>query len=925
MLAISETKLDTSDNSNMFQIDGYSILRADKRKNSGGLLIYISNYIPHREINFISPCKNIEIICTEIILDKNDTWVVCAMYKNPMVRNMEFEAAFKMLYEKVLHKYNNHIIIGDLNYNLLESGSYLNSILPIYDMKNIIKKATCKKSVKQTLLDVIITNEPNRFLKSFSIDTGISDFHNLIGAIMRKQIPKPTSKIVKYRKINDINYDTVRRAIQNLRVDGAEADAEAAFNEYHNNIISIFNEHAPLKEKKIKSNHFPFMTKELKRAIYQRNMARNKYYKSKTPDNYCLYKEKRNVVNSLKQKLTTSHIRERSKSGTQNKHFWSTMKPFFSKKSIASNDIMLRESERLITEENELCEIFNTFFVNIGSDVGIVDNINKPITDILNEYRAHPSIITINTVGVTRNHPTFKFSHISRATVIEIINEMECKKSSGYDEIPTVFLKSLKNELGQPLANLINSCITQNVFPTNLKMADINPVYKKKDKLNKDNYRSINLLPTISKVFEKVLNNQLTEFAYNFFSLHLSGFRKQHGCNDILTLMVEDWRKAIDNNKLVGVLAIDLSKAFDCMPHGLLLSKLYNYGVDATACSLIKSYLSNRQQRVKVNDTRSKWIKTTKGVPQGSILGPTLFNIFINDLLLTEMHSTIYNYADDNTLSVIGDNINEIKNILKVDAQIAVKWFENNMMKANPSKFQVMFLGKRVTSSTHELSLNEFKVPATPSILVLGVNIDEHLSFSEHVDSICSKTAKQINALYRIKNGIDNECRKIIFNSYILSSFNYGSTIWMFTNRGNLHKLDKLHERALRLTYNNYDNTYEELLANTNTLCIYKRCLKIASTEMYKVKKRVSPLYIQNLFMESDISRMYQLRDTNKYVIPTYSSKKYGYHSFSHMGPKLWNNLPVQTKNSPSIPSFKHKVHTWLSSQNISNIKSEYY
>jgi len=924
ILAISETKLDHSDNSNLFFIDGYTILRADKRKNSGGLLMYISNKIPHRQVPFNSPSPNVEILCSEIIIDKTDTWLVCTMYKSPNVKNQEFEPVFNSLCDTIFEKFDNIIIMGDLNYDLLKPDCFLSSLLPIYDLKNLILTPTCKKSINQSLIDIILTNKGTRFLSAFSIDTGLSDFHNLVGAVLRKYIPKPQEKLIKYRKTTNINYDLVKEEILAIPLGDITINPEESFNIYHNKIISIFNRHAPLKVKRIKARHFPFMTKELKQAIYQRNMARNKYYKYRTGAYHVKYKQKRNTVNAIKRKNMASYIKDKCHLGCKSKDFWPTMKPFFSKTSLLDNDIILRESGKLITDEKEICETFNDFFTQIGNNIGTQENTNQPIHNLINAYSNHPSITTINNTKSERDEP-FNFLPTTPQDIIDIIHDMETKKSSGYDDIPPIFIKSLSYELALPLSNLINSCISKAVFPSNLKMADINPVYKKKDKLDKDNYRSINLLPVISKIFEKVINQQLTNFANTFYSQHLSGFRKKHGCNDILSLMTENWRRSLDNNKITGVLAIDLSKAFDCMPHGLLLAKLHSYDIHIHSCTLIKSYLTSRKQRVKLGNSTSNWSTTLKGVPQGSILGPTLFNIFINDLLLTHMTCDIYNYADDNTLSLTGNDINTIKHTLQADAISATKWFNDNMMKANPSKFQIMFIGKHTNSVDHQLSLNNFTIKGTPSVSILGIDIDEHLTFTDHINTICSKTAKQINALYRIKNDIDNPSRKTIFNSFIISSFNYCSTTWMFTSRGNLNKLDMLHKRALRLSYNNYISSYEQLLYDTNTLCIYKRCLKTLATEMYKTKRKWTPPYIINLFIESDISASYNLRDTNKYILPRYNGKKHGYHSFAFMGPKIWNNLPTDIKNCTSIRSFKSHIQSWLLSRSINSIKDEYF
>ena len=255
------------------------------------------------------------------------------------------------------------------------------------------------------------------------------------------------------------------------------------------------------------------------------------------------------------------------------------------------------------------------------------------------------------------------------------VSEFDSKKATGVDGISTKLLKFCLDPICGPLSGLINTTFAQNKFPPRLKAAQVLPLFKKNDPPNKDNFRPVSILPIISKTYERIMHNQLTTHFDNIFDPYLAAFRKGFGRQSTLLRLIEDWKKALDRHEYAAVVLMDLSKAFDRLPHGLLLEKLRDYGLSSNAVALLESYLSDRKQHVRIGSHTSSWENIIKGVPQGSILGSLLFNVFLNDIFYFVTQASLFNYADDNTLSFIHKNLEILKSVLEQQSVVLIEWF----------------------------------------------------------------------------------------------------------------------------------------------------------------------------------------------------------------------------------------------------------
>ena len=364
--------------------------------------------------------------------------------------------------------------------------------------------------------------------------------------------------------------------------------------------------------------------------------------------------------------------------------------------------------------------------------------------------------------------------------------------------------------------------------------------------------------------------------------------------------------RKVNNGGAFGALLTDLSKAFDCLPHELLIAKLDAYGFDKNSLKLIHSYLSNRKQRIKINDTYSSWSEILFGVPQGSILGPLLFNIFICDMYYFLEGFDIANYPDDSTPYCAGKSAESVVINLEQSSTIFFKWLNNNYMKVNTGKSYLLLSGNSRATATIDNSYIE----SEDEQVLLGITIDSNLTLENHIRNICKKASQKLNALARIALYMNIQKRRTIMKSFVTSQFSYCPLISMFHSRRLNNEITSIHERALRVTYPDNTSTFQELLNKDNSVSIHRRNLQVLATEMFKIQRCLSPEILRETFVSKTSS--YNLRRNDTFEKRKVHSVYHGTESLSFLGPKTWDLVPVELKQSETFYSFKLRIKNWV-------------
>ena len=731
VIIVSETWINKS-KPFLYSLDNYIFLNKPSNSKSGGSGIFLRNNLNYTILeNLDLKLMNCENLWLKLNLSLNKSIVIASIYRHPSHEIKTFQD--KLLHNiATLNNSNQHFVIGgDININLLKNNPNINSykihILSQGAVQLVnLPTRLCYKS--NTLIDHIYSNIPEEKTLTNCIIYDISDHLPIITYLKHYQSKKPDTKRKVFRDLNKINYDQLSQDLQQNLNTLPYSNLNVSANELWDSFENIFNKtldkHAPLRiqtRKEVKKSFSPWLNKNIICSIKTRQKLYKKAIKTSKLIDWTNFRSYRNKLNrTIKLEKQNYYKSEIIKSKSNIKRTWKTMNKIINLKqnTNTSNEIKVYDdTNSLVTCPKKVGNIFNHFFTTVGSNLS--KNISAPISNNTSNL-------------INQNHSKIKESFFLNAItpkeVEQYILQMDPKKAIKSDCIPTKVIQMTSPIIAPVLSELFNRCIKESVFPDKLKSAEVHPIYKKGNKFLTTNHRPISTLSPFSKIFEKHILNQLTKFINKHNILHSFqyGFRKNSSTEMALTQITDEISNRMEDGQITCAIFLDLAKAFDTVDHNILLNKLNKYGVRGLPAKLITNYLQNRTQQTVIDNIKSDVLKINCGVPQGSILGPPIFNLYINDIVEASKF-TIKLFADDACLLYSSKDPKQLEIIVNNELNKIDLWRKSNKLSINFTKSNYIIFTGKITKHKFKIKMDNNILERTNETKYLGIILDNKL------------------------------------------------------------------------------------------------------------------------------------------------------------------------------------------------------
>jgi len=928
IIAITETWT-TVNNEMIYKIPGYNHVVKSRDGRGGGVALYVIDSLKFNvraDLNAIAN-PSFECIFVEITSSEFGTKVIGSIYHPPNSCINQFKIGFETILNSIKHGQTEFILAGDYNFDLLKyechpdtthfvNSMYSHSLIPLIVRPTRFGPDSC------TLIDNILTNKPNDASISGLLISDISD-HLPVFYITKTKYKNPSKqfKTITSRSITDTTIEQLKTQLGSADWSDLPLDnASSAYDYFVDKFMNILNTVMPLKSRKVRcySNlHKPWITPAIQKSIKRKNYLYRSSLKSKSP-----YSE--NKYKTYKNKLT-SIIRIAEKDYYYNKFdmakgnigkTWTIIKDLINLKNDRYQAVPeLKVLSSVINNEQAISSAFNEYFVNIGPSLANkIPNVEGHVTDYIGGNFQHSMIV--NSTDATE--------------IINITMQLKNSDSKGHDGISSKLTKAIIPEIANILAIIFDKSLQDGIFPDNLKIAKVVPIHKSEDKNIVSNYRPISVLPVFSKILEKLMYNRLLKYlnSKNILNKNQYGFREKHSTYMALLQLIDDISKEMDNrNHTIGIF-IDLSKAFDTIDHKLLLKKMEFYGIRGIALQWFTSYLTNRKQFVSVNNVDSNLLPITCGVPQGSILGPLLFILYINDIINSSNLANFIMFADDTNIFFKHPNWDILLNMVNEELYEISRWFKLNKLSLNIKKTNyIIFKNKNASCSiSPDIRIDNIKIQQVFQTKFLGVIINSNLTWTDHINTVSNKICKSMGIIYKIRQNVHANTLLLLYHTLIHPYLQYCNIIWGADSSIAMQQLYRKQKKAVRIiTFSKWNAHTAQIFQRLNLLPIPDIYKMQVSCFVYRALNGLLPDRFRDLFSLNRETHEHYTRQSSKLHV-FQSRLKIRQNSIRIFGPKLWNSLPDKITSSPSFYIFKLRCKLWLNDgiKNNGSVDTDY-
>ena len=837
VIIVNETWV-TSNRPFLYHLNGYDFINTPSNSRAGGTGVFIKsdiNFTVRTDLNLkISNCEDLWV---EITLATNNKLIIGSIYRHPSHNFTEFQDRFMCQLEYLSSHNKKYIISGDTNINYFDNSravdDYKNEILRHGAIQLVTKSTRFSSNSNSSLLDHVYSNFLENQIITKCITYDISDHLPVLTILQKINKNKKQMQKCLIRDMSKFNPEEfqIELKTQISAIKYESQDVNKQWEQFEKVYSDTVNKHAPNRlqsRRETKRNDKPWLTKGILRSIKVKHKLFKKTLKDPTDAKWKSFKMYRNklthTIEASKQIYYKNQIQNNK---NQTKKLWEVMNNIVNlKNKKQKNPINIStDSSTLVTDPNKVANLLNKYFSSIGK------NLSKALRKIPN-LNINPSSDIKSVTDSIFLRP------ISKIEVLNYIKQLNPKKSVKSNCPPIKFLKLSAEIIAPTLSSLLNKCMEEGVFPNSLKFGEIIPIFKKGDKRKLQNWRPICLLSPFSKIFERHLHNLLIDFINerNLLHPHQYGFRENSSTEQAISQIVEEITNSMQERNVICSVFLDLAKAFDTIDHKILLDKLYKYGIRGLPAKLISNYLTNRYQVTKTNHEISSPEPVTCGVPQGSILGPLLFILYINDLPLCSKFS-IRLFADDACLTVHKRNSDELENITNQELVKINNWMNANRLTVNYTKTNYIIFTRSNIQKQFTITMDTNKLERVENTRYLGVQLDQKLNWNSHLKTLKSKLNSASYILSKLRHYLDVPSLKMVYYSLVYPSLNYCVTNWGGSPKTTLKPIVTTQKKILRfITHNSYDS-------HTNPIFLHHKILPFTqiyqlnlATLMHKIK-----------------------------------------------------------------------------------------